>query len=323
MNGLANSSFSHFCVVGCGHHARSKLIPAIRANGQYLLGVVSSQPQPDLGATTEFNNLADALSTLPSETVFLLSTPPTLHFEQTMAILHAGRDVIVEKPAFVTTEESERAYELAEANGLVLAEAFMHRHTGLFRRLMAWWDANGMDVRKIETAFLIPKLPTATFRQTADIGCSGLYDIGCYPLSLFADFGLSLDRLVLQRVTAAGDPTRESIEFGGRLNGMDVTASVGIGAVYMNVLSLRTRDGGSWTVSPMFYGRSGRRTLVIASEGRLTREFMDTENAFEEILRVRREEWRSMQPGRRKKAKQVVSALERLGRDLRRLRMLA
>ena len=41
--------WERFCVVGVGSHARNRLIPAIRANGQILVGVVLTRQLEWLG----------------------------------------------------------------------------------------------------------------------------------------------------------------------------------------------------------------------------------------------------------------------------------
>ena len=79
----------------------------------------------------------------------------------------------------------------------------MHRHTGLYHRLLTSWREEGAAIVAIDAAFLIPEMPAGTFRQRADIACSSLYDIGCYAISLLADLGLPLQALKLKQEIAA------------------------------------------------------------------------------------------------------------------------
>ena len=98
---MSDGRWTKFCVVGVGGHARNRVMPAIAANGQALVGVVSRRPDADEGAP-RFPTVTEAVAALPADTAFYIASPPTVHFEQAMAALEAGRDVIVEKPAFVT-----------------------------------------------------------------------------------------------------------------------------------------------------------------------------------------------------------------------------
>src|SRR4051794_10368864 len=98
-----NDLFQRFCIVGLGNHALTKLIPAIIANGQQIAGFVTSRPNSaDVPSGPIFRRLDEALSALPSDTVFVIATPPAIHFDHAMLAINAGRDVFVEKPAFVT-----------------------------------------------------------------------------------------------------------------------------------------------------------------------------------------------------------------------------
>jgi len=158
-----------FCIVGCGNHARTKLIPALLANGQEIAGLVTSRQSPDLPPSPVFIRLEDAIAHLPSETAFVIATPPLLHFRQAMTVLRAGRDVIIEKPAFVSSREAAEA--VAQAGPRLLIEAFMHRHTRAFDRLRSLWDVQWSRIAAIEMSFLVPELPGNTFRQHADVEC--------------------------------------------------------------------------------------------------------------------------------------------------------
>src|SRR6516162_9613300 len=128
---LEGDRFSRFCVIGLGNHARTKLIPALTANKQQVVGVVTSQSYT---GAPNFRCLEEALSILPSDTVFVISTPPAMHFEQALLVTKAGFDLILEKPAFVTRRDALEIVAESTRGGTVLAEGFMHRYTELYRR---------------------------------------------------------------------------------------------------------------------------------------------------------------------------------------------
>ena len=79
---MSQGAFRSFCVVGLGNHALTKIIPAIHANNQRLVAVVTSQASKGGLDVPAFENVHQALVALPPDTVFYVSTPPDLHFEQ-------------------------------------------------------------------------------------------------------------------------------------------------------------------------------------------------------------------------------------------------
>ncbi|HET9243424.1 MAG TPA: Gfo/Idh/MocA family oxidoreductase, partial [Gaiella sp.] len=69
-----------------------------------------------------------------------ISLPNGMHHEWTLRALEAGKHVLCEKPYSRHPEEVVEAFDLAEARGLVLMEAFMYRHhpqTARVRELVA------------------------------------------------------------------------------------------------------------------------------------------------------------------------------------------
>ena len=57
-----------------------------------------------------------------------IALPNSLHGEWVRAALEKGKHVLCEKPLTPTAAEAAGLFELAEQEGLVLAEAFMYRH---------------------------------------------------------------------------------------------------------------------------------------------------------------------------------------------------
>jgi predicted dehydrogenase len=308
-------TWQSFCIVGVGGHARTKLIPALLANRQQVVGLVSRQPPQTLPCGPVFATLVEALAALPSYTVFVIATPPALHFQQELSAIEAGRDVIVEKPAFVTEREASEATRRCEEMGTLLIEGFMHRHTILFQRLLDFWQSNRAEVEALDTAFLIPALPPGTFREESAIGSSVLYDIGSYLLSLLRDMELPLDDLRLTHVDSSG-AAREAIELTGDLSGIDVSARIGVADDYENWVELRMKDGATARFSPFFYGRPGNRTIEIHRDGVVEQESLADGNAFEAMFRVPRSEWRASQPARLAQMVAVTRRLEALGEQL-------
>lgn len=308
------SRWQRFCVVGVGGHARTKLIPAIEANGQQLVGLVSGQPPESLPDAPVFARIEDALAALPADTAFVIASPPTAHFDQALPILDAGRDLIVEKPPFVTEREATAAVEAAARSGSLLIDGFMNRHTLTHRHFVQACRA-GMPA-EINCAFTIPEAPADSFRSDTAIGSSNLYDIGSYLLAALLDIGLKLDALALDRVDQAGLPDRERLHLSGPLDGVAIEALIGVDDAYANRLELRWPDGRSIVYQPFFYGRATNREVTYTQTGATRSETVEDVNAFQAMFDVPLEHWRATAAERGQRIVTLTAQLERLGREL-------
>ena len=95
---MSQKNWKNFCIVGSGNHAITKVIPALIAGNKDIKGIVSSKKNI-LSEFKKFNNIKESLINLPKDTVFVIASPPDMHFKQAREIIKYGRDVIVEKPS--------------------------------------------------------------------------------------------------------------------------------------------------------------------------------------------------------------------------------
>lgn len=286
------------------------------ANGQTIAGFVTTQSRDDLPAGIVFSSLDQALSTFSADTVFVIASPPSAHFDQVSAVIKAGRDLFVEKPAFVSGEGAANALAQSRLRETIVVEAFMHRHTELYRRLLAWWQVERSRVTAIKIAFLIPALPAGSFRQNNAISSSSLYDIGSYALSLIVDLGLSLQSMSIKEVRFAGDCNKEALQLASVPAGISVTADVGVGDEYVNELSFVTTGGENVSFSPIFHGRPGEKAIVYKQQAEVHREIIRDDNAFQKMFQIPREIWFHGRALREKRIVEVTTTLERLGAEL-------
>jgi predicted dehydrogenase len=122
----------------------------------------------------------------PDIDVVYIATPHTLHLENTLLCLDAGKAVLCEKPFAINTAQARQAIARAKERKLFLMEAMWMRFFPLIvelRRLLAE-KAIG-DVRMVSADF--------GFRTTFDpgrrlfdpsLGGGALLDVGVYPVSL-------------------------------------------------------------------------------------------------------------------------------------------
>jgi hypothetical protein len=311
---MSAGAWRRFCIVGIGGHARTKLLPALLANGQDIVGLVSSQPAEALPCGPIFRHLSDALRAIPADAVIVIATPPALHFEQARLAVEAGHDVVVEKPAFVREAQAREIADACEARATVLVEGLMHRYTGLYARLLQYWRAHRSRVAGLDLIFSIPAMLPGTFRQDGSIESSCLYDMGCYVVSLLADLDLTLEGLELGEV--AQSRRGETIVIGGTLDGVAASACFGVDDEYRNLVELRMSDGRRARFQPFFYGRPGNRHISIEGGGAVDEQVFSDPDAFRTMFGMSRATWLDSQPARMARLIDVTRLLESLGEAL-------
>jgi predicted dehydrogenase len=109
--------------------------------------------------------------------------PNALHVEWSIKALEAGKHVLCEKPMSRRPEEVERAFDAAEREGRILAEAFMWRHHPQVARTRELLDGGAIgELRAIRAHFAFAAAAGDIRLQSALDG-GGLMDVGCYCVS--------------------------------------------------------------------------------------------------------------------------------------------
>jgi D-xylose 1-dehydrogenase (NADP+, D-xylono-1,5-lactone-forming) len=110
--------------------------------------------------------------------------PNALHVEWSIRALQAGKHVLCEKPMSRHPDEVARAFDAAEREERVLAEAFMWRHHPQLARAQELLAAGDIgDLRVIRAAFSFNAPNPDDIRLQADLEGGGLMDVGCYCVS--------------------------------------------------------------------------------------------------------------------------------------------
>jgi D-xylose 1-dehydrogenase (NADP+, D-xylono-1,5-lactone-forming) len=116
-----------------------------------------------------------------------ISLPNSMHVEWSVRALEAGKHVLCEKPLARAVEPVERAFDAADAAGLVLVEAFMWRFHPQADRLVELLPRVG-DLRVVRAQFSFA-FDSATLEAAENIRLSSeleggaLMDVGCYCVS--------------------------------------------------------------------------------------------------------------------------------------------
>jgi D-xylose 1-dehydrogenase (NADP+, D-xylono-1,5-lactone-forming) len=110
--------------------------------------------------------------------------PNALHVEWSIRALEAGKHVLCEKPLSRRPDDVERAFEVAEGQGRVLAEAFMWRHHPQVARARRLLDDGAIgDLRVIRAHFAFRAADPDDIRLQRDLDGGGLMDVGSYCVS--------------------------------------------------------------------------------------------------------------------------------------------
>jgi D-xylose 1-dehydrogenase (NADP+, D-xylono-1,5-lactone-forming) len=110
--------------------------------------------------------------------------PNALHVEWSIRALEAGKHVLCEKPLSRRPEDVERAFDVAEREGRVLAEAFMWRHHPQVARARELLDGGAIgDLRIIRAHFAFRAADPDDIRLQPDLDGGGLMDVGSYCVS--------------------------------------------------------------------------------------------------------------------------------------------
>ncbi|MBA2332432.1 MAG: Gfo/Idh/MocA family oxidoreductase [Actinobacteria bacterium] len=118
-----------------------------------------------------FHSGYDALLEDDEVDAIYISLPNGLHHEWTLRALTAGKHVLCEKPYSRRPAEVEEAWGVADEAGLVVAEAFMHRHHPQTQRVSALVESGAIGrLLAVKTTFGFPLDDLTDFRAHPELG---------------------------------------------------------------------------------------------------------------------------------------------------------
>jgi predicted dehydrogenase len=141
---------------------------------------------------------AEALKASEAELVYV-SLVNSLHERWAEAALESGRNVVVDKPAFLSFDSARRLDEMARTSGLCLAEAVVfvdHPQVGVIRRIVE----ESQGITRVLAAFSFPPLAEENFRNHPELGGGSLYDLGTYAAATYRLFFESAPQEITCRV---------------------------------------------------------------------------------------------------------------------------
>ncbi|MGR3570698.1 Gfo/Idh/MocA family protein [Brevirhabdus sp.] len=136
-------------LVGLGAIARAQHLPAIaRTAGVHLAAIASRNATvPDLPC---YPDVCTMLAAQPGIAAVSLCTPPQGRFEQAMAVLRAGRHLMLEKPPGMTLSEIEALRETAEGAGLTIFASWHSREAAAVETAGEWLSPRQIASARID-----------------------------------------------------------------------------------------------------------------------------------------------------------------------------
>jgi NDP-hexose-3-ketoreductase len=232
-------------ILGYSSIAERRVIPAAaKVAAIEAISIASkSRPQPKgwPKAGRFFDDYEAALRESDAEIVYL-SLPNAMHEHWVMSALGAGKHVIVDKPAMIAREASERAVVLARRVNRVVAEATVFGYHPQFELLAGFVAENG-PLTCVDAQFIIPPLPIGNFRNHSELGGGCLSDMGPYAAAAM-------------RILGGGPPSDIAALAGGRHpeTGVDMGFSV----------QARLANRGIFSGHFSFEGEYQNRLLIVA-----------------------------------------------------------
>jgi xylose dehydrogenase (NAD/NADP) len=129
----------------------------------------------------------EALLADPEIDAIYISLPNALHCEWTVKAAEAGKHVLCEKPIVISLAELDQVEAAADANSVVVFEAFMYLHHPQTRHALELIQ-NG-EIGQIQMInswfhFYLPVENSSNIRLSADLVGGSIWDVGVYPNSM-------------------------------------------------------------------------------------------------------------------------------------------
>jgi predicted dehydrogenase len=128
----------------------------------------------------------DALLHDPEVEIVYVATPHTLHAENTLAALQAGKHVLCEKPFTINAQQAEQVIQAARASGKFVMEGMWTRCFPVVREIVRRIQTGELgEIRYLQADFgFRPEFNPASRLFAPELGGGALLDVGVYPIAL-------------------------------------------------------------------------------------------------------------------------------------------
>lgn len=135
-------------LAGIGKIARDQHLPALATNGALDLCATASR-NARVEGVDGYPSVAEMLLARPDIEAVSLCTPPDGRFEQALAVLNAGKHLMLEKPPAATVSEIEAIAQVARAKGVTLFTTWHSREAAEVDAARAWLSDKQIEAVRI------------------------------------------------------------------------------------------------------------------------------------------------------------------------------
>ncbi|OUU26492.1 MAG: hypothetical protein CBB97_07905 [Candidatus Endolissoclinum sp. TMED37] len=269
-----------FCIIGLGKHASDNLLPSLRKANKRIIAYVSRTSKKRNRSFIRFRNIETAIKHLPKNINFVVSTPPNTHFNILTKLIRKNTIIFVEKPIFVSLNETKQFINLLKGSKSLIIEIFMYRYTNFFKKFLN--KVNSLDdITDINCNFLVPGYPERTFRDDVSLSSSCLYDIGSYIIDMFTEMNFKLTNFKLLETEIVNNYAKKII-FKFKAGSINCKSEIGLGKSYKNSVLIKTKKQEKFEFTPFFYGKKGFRKI----KSNLKENLVFENNSFEKMFRI-------------------------------------
>ena len=201
--------------LGCGKAARTHARTLRSVDSSVLLHFASRDPDKAARFTSELGGsgtFASYLAVLeePSVSAVVVTTPPDRHLELTLAALEAGKDVIVEKPAFFEPADFAAVREASSRAGRRVFVAENYFYKPLRSRLAGLLEEGIVGEPLLLRLNAVKQQSVSGWRaDPLRAGGGGLFEGGIHWINLISNLGMEVERVSGYRagVSKNGEPS--------------------------------------------------------------------------------------------------------------------
>lgn len=169
-------------ILGYSDIVKRKILPEINSSKDITKIDIASRTIKELEnpkpVNKIFNNYLEAIEKSDAEIVYI-SLPNNLHFEYCISALNNKKNVIVDKPAILNINETDKIYDTAIQNNVFVSMSCvfnLHNCWVKFNNLINGSKSNGV----LYVDFTIPKLESDNIRLSKKLGGGAFNDMAIY-----------------------------------------------------------------------------------------------------------------------------------------------
>lgn len=177
-------------ILGCAAIAKVRVIPGLLQADNANLYAVASRGRKKADEFRElfpvekvYDNYEALLEDGNVDAVYI-PLPNSMHCEWVEKAAKAKKHILCEKPLALNAEEAKRMYEICEAEGVILMEAFAYRHAPLIQKVKEVIDEGAIGkIKYLESHLTDVLTDMGNIRMNKDLGGGSFYDMACYNIS--------------------------------------------------------------------------------------------------------------------------------------------